>query len=131
MGGNNAAGELVIGGVDASHYTGDFTYVPLQSKSYWQISLDGLKLDGSSVGSTPYAIVDSGTSLMAGPTSDVQAIASSLSLTSVLGKMAIDVPAPRGPLWILGDVFMRQYYAKFDVGQERLGFATSATSVTV
>jgi len=170
--GDNAAGELVLGGVDASHYTGDFTYVPLQSKSYWQISLDGLKLDGSSVGSTPYAIVDSGTSLMAGPTTDVQAIASSLSLTSVLGKeyivdcskqyklswtiggkdydldqdamvvsnsggqclfgmMAIDVPAPRGPLWILGDVFMRQYYVKFDVGQERLGFATSATSVTV
>merc|ERR1712048_803247 len=170
--GNNAAGELVIGGVDASHYTGDFTYVPLQSKSYWQISLDGLKLDGSSVGSTPYAIVDSGTSLMAGPTSDVQAIASSLSLTSVLGKeytvdcskqytitytlngkdfvldqndmiiqnsggqclfgmMGIDVPAPRGPLWILGDVFMRKYYVKFDVGEKRMGFATSASAVVV
>merc|ERR1712176_783593 len=28
--GNNAAGELTIGEVNTAHYTGDFTYVPLQ-----------------------------------------------------------------------------------------------------
>jgi len=171
--GDNVAGELVFGAVDEKHYTGDFTYVPLQSESYWQITLDGLKLNDARIGSTPCAIVDSGTSLMAGPTADVKAVADALSLTSVLGKeymvdcsklyklaytiagkdyvldqtdmilqnsggqclfamMGIDVPAPRGPLWILGDVFMRKYYVKFDVGQKRLGLATSAKSeVTV
>ena len=36
----------------------------------------------------------------------------------------LDVPAPAGPLYILGDVFMRAHYVKFDVGQRRLGFAT-------
>ena len=33
------------------------------------------------------------------------------------------MPAPAGPLYILGDVFMRAHYVKFDVGQKRLGFA--------
>merc|ERR1712050_798419 len=41
----------------------------------------------------------------------------------VLGMTALDVPAPAGPLYILGDVFMRAYYVKFDAGNKQLGFA--------
>lgn len=168
--GNNQPGELVFGGVDQKHYTGDFSFVPLSSETYWQIALDGVKLGGSSVSSTKAAIVDSGTSLLAGPTAEVKDIADKLGAKSVLGKeytvdcsqslpdvsftlggkdytltkqdyilqqqgstcilglMGIDVPAPHGPLWILGDVFMRKYYVQFDWGQKRLGFALAATA---
>merc|ERR1712039_430181 len=41
----------------------------------------------------------------------------------LLGVLGLDVPAPAGPLYILGDVFMRAYYVKFDVDKKQLGFA--------
>merc|ERR1719329_488746 len=84
--GDNADGELTIGGVDKSHYTGDFTYVPLSSEDYWSVKLDGFTVEGNAIGSTQKAIVDSGTSLLAGPTEEVKAVADALNLGSILGK---------------------------------------------
>jgi hypothetical protein len=169
--GNNAVGELEFGGVDSKHYTGDFTYVPLKSATYWEVELDGIKLGSDSMSTTKKAIVDSGTSLLAGPTAEVNAIAAKLGATSVAGKawgvdcskelpdftftvggkdwvlkkedlilqqsgstcvlglQGIDIPAPNGPLWIMGDVFMRKYYCKFDWAQKRVGFAVAAAAI--
>lgn len=43
--------------------------------------------------------------------------------TCVTAFSSLDVAPPRGPLWVLGDVFIRKYYATFDIRNYRVGFA--------
>ncbi|XP_046672774.1 aspartic proteinase A2-like [Homalodisca vitripennis] len=59
--------ELVLGGVDPNHYTGDFTYTPVIEQTYWKIQIDGITLGSNEICSTYPAIPDSGTSLLYGP----------------------------------------------------------------
>lgn len=35
-------GEITFGGVDNDRFEGDVTYVPVQEKTNWQFSLDGI-----------------------------------------------------------------------------------------
>merc|ERR1719261_2132816 len=70
MGWDDISVDLVLGGVDPAHYTGEFTTVPVIDTvpgkvGYWALKMDDAKIGGSSITSVKKAIVDSGTSLLA------------------------------------------------------------------
>lgn len=37
--------------------------------------------------------------------------------------MKLNVPPPRGPIFVLGDVFLKNYYSIFDREKKKVGFA--------
>lgn len=159
--GNNIDGELIIGGYDESKLSGNINYINLLEENYWTISLDNIKIEDNIYAESTKAIVDTGTSLITGPTNLVKQIASKLGAKELIkGEYTIDcnlnLPnvefiinnisykiSPENYViknngqcilgisafdtldnfWILGDVFIRQYYTIFDYGQKRVGFA--------
>jgi cathepsin D len=166
--GNNAPGELWIGGYNPKHFTGQLTWVPLSQETYWEVPLTSLTLGSKSISNATKAVLDSGTSLMAGPSAEVTAFANAVGATPMgngaytidcslvpnlpvltfnlggnpfplkgtdytlnvqgvclFGFEGIDIPAPMGPLWIMGDIMIRKYYSVFDWGNKRIGLAPS------
>ncbi|XP_060627052.2 pepsin A-like [Anolis sagrei] len=163
---------VMFGGVDTSYYSGSLNWVPLSSESYWQITLDSITMNGQSIACSGgcQAIVDTGTSLLAGPPNGIANIQyyigasqssngeymiscnSMSSLPDIIftingiefplpasayirqgqngyctsGFEGIDIPTQSGELWILGDVFIRQYYCVFDRANNQVGLAPVA-----
>uniref|UniRef100_A0A8D0EZX2 cathepsin E n=1 Tax=Strix occidentalis caurina TaxID=311401 RepID=A0A8D0EZX2_STROC len=159
---SSLGGELLFGGFDPSRFTGTLNWVPVTQQGYWQIHV-GLGQGMTFCVNGCQAIVDTGTSLITGPTKDIKQLQSYIGATPVDGEYAVecsnlnvmpdvtftinglpytlgaqysdgmafctsgfqgmDIPPPAGPLWILGDVFIRQFYSVFDRGNNRVGLA--------
>ncbi|KAK8517285.1 hypothetical protein V6N13_092568 [Hibiscus sabdariffa] len=82
-------GEIVFGGADPNHYKGKHTYVPVTQKGYWQFDMGdvliGDKPTGYCAGGCA-AIADSGTSLLAGPTSVITMINQAIGAAGVVSQ---------------------------------------------
>nr|XP_012616440.1 cathepsin E [Microcebus murinus] len=166
-----AGSELIFGGYDHAHFSGSLNWVPVTKQGYWQIALDNIQVGGSVLFCPEgcQAIVDTGTSLITGPSDKIKELQKAIGAAPVDGEYAVecanlsvmpdvtftinavpytlkpaaytlldfvdgmefcisgfqglDIEPPYGPLWILGDVFIRQFYSVFDRGNNRVGLA--------
>ncbi|KAG9490313.1 hypothetical protein GDO78_005935 [Eleutherodactylus coqui] len=86
-------GVLILGGIDDSLYKGPIHWIPLTNKGYWQIRLDSIKVHGK-VAFCPNgceAILDSGTSLITGPSVDIKLLQELIGATpSSFGEYTVD-----------------------------------------
>jgi len=88
-----SGGELVLGGYDPAHFTGPINYVPITTDGYWQFDMSSFTLNGKNYCSSPpcNAIADTGTSLLAGPTTIMDAINKAIGGIPVVdGEYLID-----------------------------------------
>jgi len=162
-------GKLTIGGYDKSKAT-NISWVPITMENYWSVNMEKLSFGGVVATNVTWAIIDSGTSVLVGPTADVNAIAKQMGATYITnGEYQVDCDATlpdmevtlgsgahtttltiKGddlrikvcrwiicecllgiagmdfkskPLWILGDVLMRDFYTIFDFGNAQVGFS--------
>ncbi|XP_077194902.1 cathepsin E-like [Paroedura picta] len=72
-GDDNDGGELILGGIDHSLYRGSIHWAKVTEKKYWQIEVNNVKVQGQLALCLDgcNAIVDSGTSLITGPLTEI------------------------------------------------------------
>lgn len=73
---HSTGSELILGGTDPKHYKGDITYVPVSKNTgHWQVKMDKVSFAKTTLCAKGcQAVVDTGGSLILGPTDDVAAI---------------------------------------------------------
>ncbi|XP_060543203.1 pepsin A-like [Pantherophis guttatus] len=158
---------VMFGGIDDSYFTGNLNWVPLSAETYWQIPMDSITVNGQAIACSGgcQAIVDTGTSLLAGPPSAIASIQNFIGSQYSNGQYIVNCNAINKlpdivftingiqyplsasayirqfpsycmsgfeniafqyDLWILGDVFIRQYYSVFDRANNQIGLAPVA-----
>merc|ERR1719421_819872 len=137
------------------------TEVPVSTPGYWQVEMEDITIRNerqSLCHGNCQVAVDTGTSLMAGPTEIINAITAKVvvkndcsnykqlpDLGFIVGGhilnlkpedyvdkgddgcsvalMTLDIPPPKGPLFIFGDPFLRKCYTVYDRTNLKVGFA--------
>ncbi|KAG1340783.1 hypothetical protein G6F62_005302 [Rhizopus arrhizus] len=63
-------GEILFGDTNKNHYEGELKYVPITEKTYWQVDLSLIDVNGTNAmnGTSMPAILDTGTTLIIVPT---------------------------------------------------------------
>merc|ERR1719160_1475010 len=154
--------EISFGGYKVSQAASDVFWAPVTRQSYWQIGIDDVTFNNAKTGlcSNCQVAVDTGTSLLAGPSEVVEQLGVKLNLKDdcsnfhtlpllgfavgdkvlnlmpddyidrdrgrcSLSLMTLDVPPPKGPLFIFGDPFLRRFLTIYDRDGPRVGFAVA------
>mmetsp|Transcript_13598 Transcript_13598/g.29949 ORF Transcript_13598/g.29949 Transcript_13598/m.29949 type:complete len:518 (+) Transcript_13598:38-1591(+) len=162
---DDGGSEITFGGYRRDHAASEVFWVPVTRQSYWQIGIDDVTLNNerTSLCSKCQVAVDTGTSLLAGPSEVVQQLSAELKLAEdcsnfeqmpllgfmvgdrilnllpedyvdrdetscSLALMTLDVPPPKGPLFIFGDPFLRRFLTVYDRDGPRVGFAVAKHS---
>jgi len=155
--------EINFGGYKRSQAASDVFWVPVNKQSYWQIAIDDVTFDNSKTGlcSGCQVAVDTGTSLLAGPSDVVENLGARLNVKDdcsnfaslpylgfavgnkvlnlkpddyidkgpdgcSVSLMTLDVPPPKGPLFVFGDPFLRRFLTVYDRDGPSVGFAVAA-----
>ncbi|XP_010916100.1 aspartic proteinase oryzasin-1 [Elaeis guineensis] len=82
-------GEIMFGGMDRKHFRGEHTYVPVTQKGYWQFEMGDVLIGGQTTGFCSdgcQAIADSGTSLIAGPTTIIAEVNQKIGAAGVVSQ---------------------------------------------
>ncbi|XP_009947495.1 PREDICTED: embryonic pepsinogen-like [Leptosomus discolor] len=71
---------VIFGGIDESYFTGSINWVSVSYQGYWQISMDSIIVNSQVIACSGgcQAVVDTGTSLVAGPPSGISNIQSAV-----------------------------------------------------
>ncbi|XP_039696947.1 chymosin-like [Pteropus medius] len=161
---NDQGSMLTLGAIDSSYYRGSLHWVPVTVREYWQFTVDSVTVDGVVVACDGgcQAILDTGTSMLVGPSSDILNIQQAIGATedqyglfnincgslSSMPTVVFEIHGRTYPLppsaytsqdmdfctsgfqgeddsqlWILGDVFIREYFSVFDRANNRVGLA--------
>lgn len=157
--------EITFGSYKKEQMATELFWAPVTVPGYWQVAMSDVTLDnknlglcGAGGGHNCQVAVDTGTSLLAGPTDVVALLVEKLQVADdcsnlqslpdlgfivgdhilnlkaedyvsensdrcSLGLMSLDIPPPKGPLFIFGDPFLRKYYTVYDRQKMRVGFA--------
>lgn len=153
--------EITFGGFRPELLGSEIVWSNVKIQSYWQVGIDDIALNNKPSGMCEggcQVAVDTGTSMLAGPTSLVESMQDKIGAKSdcsnfgslpklgfIIGEtvlnlqpedymdksdgecsfslMTLDVPPPKGPLFIFGDPFLRRFVTIYDRSGPRVGFA--------
>ncbi|KAH9331461.1 hypothetical protein KI387_003569, partial [Taxus chinensis] len=82
-------GEIVFGGINSKRFKGNHTYVPITRKGYWQFDMGDFLIGNETTGFCAggcAAIVDSGTSLLAGPSGIITQINHAIGASGIVSQ---------------------------------------------
>jgi hypothetical protein len=156
--------EVTFGSVKREHLASKLFWVPIsrEDTGYWEVKIDDITLNDQPQGFCEdcRVAVDTGTSMLAGPSEVIESMTSALhvkgdcknynglpKLGFIIGKhilnlapkdyvdkegnncqvafMSLDVPPPKGPLFVFGIPFLQKYLTAYDVANKKVGFAVA------